>query len=176
MGSHLSAIPVVAALLFIPSVARASMIYLDLIRQQLGVSCAPACTICHNNPNGGTGSVTTPFGREMMGLGLVAESPASLKQALDQLKAQNLSAIGDGVPDIQALASCMDPNVAPINIGSDDGGGGGEGGSVASGYTLPPTPGYGCAVGLGGPGGASASLLLLAAVILVRRRGRGAEV
>jgi hypothetical protein len=170
MGRYVSALLVVTALLLKSQLAYGSPQYPDLIKAQLGVSCTPACTICHSNPNGGMGTVNTPFGREMTGvLGLTGSNPASLQKALNDLKAQNLNAIGDGIPDIEKLTSCVDPNVAQAR---SDGGEGGTGVSPAN-VSLDPTPEYGCAVGRT-PDRASGGAVLGALGILVwlrRRRG-----
>jgi hypothetical protein len=174
MRLRLSVFACGAALSIASATARASTSYPPLIQQYLGGStCAPACTVCHRDLNGGTGTVVTPFGRTMMGFGLVAVNSLSLKSALDQDKAAHTDSDGDGDTDIDALMACRDPNQA---FGAGDGGSIGEGGasSAGPGFT-DPTPEYGCAIRRTPQGDGStwaAALSALLTLTLLRRRLR----
>jgi hypothetical protein len=143
MAPRLSLLAIVAALALRSAVAEASPSYPMLIEQDLGLTCSPPpCTICHRDNNGGLGTVVTAFGRSMMGFGLVAESPAALKSALEQEEQTHTDSNGDGVTDIAALMACEDPN--QVQVGD---GGAGEGGGANSELNVDPTPEYGCAIG-----------------------------
>ena len=174
MGIRLTSLPIAGTLFLATGVAAASPSYPVLIQQDLGgTTCAPACTVCHRDNNGGTGTVVTPFGRNMMGLGVVAESPASLKRALTSEEQAGTDSNGDGVTDIAALMACQDPNV----FEAVDGGVVGEGGPTGNpNQFTDPTPEYGCSVGRAPDGeGASWAVAmgaLLSATLLRRRRAR----
>jgi hypothetical protein len=171
MGLRLTSLSISGALLLISGVAVASPSYPVLIQQDLGgTTCAPACTICHRDNNGGTGTVVTPFGRNMMGLGLVAESPAALKHALTLEEQAGTDSSGDGITDIAALMACQDPNV----FEAVDGGVAGEGGPVGNpDQFTDPTPEYGCSMGRApnreGAAWAVAMCVLWTATLLRRR-------
>jgi hypothetical protein len=166
MGLRLSVLlPMGAALALTSAIAGASPSYPVLIQQDLGGStCAPACTVCHRDNSGGVGTVVTPFGRSMMGLGLVAESPASLKSALEKEEASQTDSNGDGVSDIDALMACEDPNQVLVG----DGGGGGNGGNASSAAAFQdqdPTPEYGCALGRAPRGNGAAWAVVMGALL-----------
>ena len=142
--------------------AAASPTYPNLVQQHLSLSYAPPCSLCHQNGVTGYGTVTTPFGKSMRAAGLVAEDPASLNAALDQLAANNTDSDGDGVPDIQELVAGTDPN-GP--------------GSLRS--SRVPDPAYGCGATMAPTGpsrgaGLAFSGLLLAVLagVPLRRRAR----
>jgi len=80
------------------------------IQRDLALNVPPPCTICHNNPSGGTGTVTQPFGIKMRSRGLVPEDEGSLQTALTALEAEKSDVNGDNVTDIQALRLGLDPN------------------------------------------------------------------
>jgi hypothetical protein len=145
------------ALGLVAPVASASPTYPALIQQQLNLNYVPACTICHRDNNGGIGTVVTPFGRALMGLGLHGGSdPASLQNALNRAKAEGLDSGGDGIPDIQELVAGMDPSA----------GGGGL-----------PQPMYGCAVARSPAptNGISTAVAFGALALLMWRRGKPAS-
>jgi hypothetical protein len=130
--------------------AHGSSVYPPEIRAHLSLSYTPACTLRHNTPSGGFGTVTTPFGRSMMSRGLVAQNIASLDTALDALAAEHTDSDGDGVSDIDELKGGSDPNVS-------------GGGSV-------PPPTYGCFDVSGQPASPLALLPLALAWLLLRVR------
>jgi hypothetical protein len=178
MGPRLFVLAIVAALALTSTVARASTVFPGLIDQDLGATCAqpPACTICHRDLNGGLGTVVTPFGRTMMGLGLVALSSVSLKSALDQEKAAHTDSDGDGDTDIDALIACRDPNQA--YAAGADGGSSADGPSPVSsgpGFT-DPTPEYGCAMERTRHGKGAAMAVVLGALLALALRRRPAKV
>ncbi len=170
------------------------MIFPTLIQQDLGATCVPvpACTYCHRDNNGGTGTVTTRFGRTMLTLGLVAESPATLSSALNQARSARIDSDGDGDTDIDALMACRDPNLGytppPATVTPD--GGGTSAAAIDSGTALPPsggvsgaagpadpTPEYGCAVAhRSSPDAGAASVTIGALLWLSRRRRRSSAV
>jgi hypothetical protein len=130
--------------------AHGSSIYPPEVRAHLSLGYTPPCTLCHNTPSGGFGTVTTPFGKSMMARGLVAQNLSSLDTALDALAAEHTDSDGDGVGDIDELKAGSDPNVA-------------GGGAVT-----PPT--YGCFDVSGQPASPLALLPLLLAWLLFRVR------
>jgi hypothetical protein len=130
--------------------AHGSSIYPPEIRAHLSLSYTPACTLCHNTPSGGFGTVTTPFGKSMMARGLVAQNLGSLDTALDALAAEHTDSDGDGVGDIDELKAGSDPNV-------------GGGGSVTP-------PSYGCFDVTGQGAGPLALVPLALAWLLLRLR------
>ncbi|WP_394839230.1 hypothetical protein LVJ94_20285 [Pendulispora rubella] len=80
------------------------------IQRDLSLNAPPPCTTCHNNPAGGTGTVTQPFGMKMIARGLVPGDETTLQRALGALDAENSDVDGDGVKDIQELRNGTDPN------------------------------------------------------------------
>jgi hypothetical protein len=136
MGRLALAISIAAALALASTPARASSSYPAIIAAQPGATCAPDCTVCHATDSGGTGTVVQPFGRALVMLGLVAENPSSLLATLDAARSEGLDVGCDGVPDVDELFACRDPNTP-----GDGGGACGAGG--ASAY---PIPQYGCTV------------------------------
>jgi hypothetical protein len=165
----------VVALALAPTAARASASYPGLIQQDLGPpTCVPACTICHRDLNGGTGSVTTPFGRALMGLGLVGASPAALKGVLDKENATNADSNSDGVSDIDALMACRDPNLVYVGDGGVTADGA-AGAGAGPGFT-DPTPEYGCATGRVSHGQGEALAAVAGALLMVTRRRRRRRV
>lgn len=81
-----------------------------VVEQFVGSTAPPACTICHNNPSGGLGTVTTSFGKYLRSRGAIASDEASLRQALMAAQAENHDSDGDGVSDIEAIREGLDPN------------------------------------------------------------------
>ncbi len=177
MRPRLFVLAIVAALALTSTASRASTVFPGLIDQDLGATCAqpPACTICHRDLNGGLGTVVTPFGRTMMGFGLVALSSVSLKSALDQAKAGHTDSDGDGDTDIDALIACRDPNRA-YGAGAD--GGSSADGSFSAGSGpgfTDPTPEYGCAMGRTRHGHGAAGGVILGVLLALALRRRPAK-
>ena len=141
---------VLAVSVLVGGLAHGSSIFPPEVRAHLSLSYTPACTLCHNTPSGGFGTVTTPFGKSMRARGLVAQNLGSLDTALDALAAEHTDSDGDGVGDIDELKAGSDPNVA-------------GGGSVT-----PPT--YGCFDVTGQPASPLALLPLALAWLLLRVR------
>jgi len=93
-----------------PAVASATPEFPDAIASFVGADIAPECTICHDNPNGGRGTVTTVFGSYMRSRGLSAYDDASLETALQAAQGERHDSDGDGITDVDALAQGLDPN------------------------------------------------------------------
>jgi hypothetical protein len=136
MGRVVFALAIALAVGVASTPARASPSFPTDIAAQPGATCAPDCTVCHATESGGSGTVVKPFGRALVMLGLVAESESSLLAALDAARSEGLDVGCDGVPDVDELFACRDPNTA-----GDGGGACGAGGASAD-----PIPQYGCAV------------------------------
>ena len=68
------------------------------------------CGLCHLNGVTGRGTVTTPFGASMRGVGLHPGDEASLKTALASLKAEAIDSDRDGVGDVAELVAATNPN------------------------------------------------------------------
>jgi hypothetical protein len=156
MPKHL--LPAAAVLLALLSPgARASQPFPDTLRTRLELSGAPACTVCHSNNLGGSGTVTKKFGAALRARGLEAGDTGSLADALTRLEADGVDSDGDGTGDVAELRAGTDPNT---------GTGTGQGGDGAQG---------GCAAGpSAGPCALLASLALLALRAAAGRRGRRA--
>ena len=110
----------VAALLVARS-AHATPDFPGVVASFVGTSVLPACTICHNNPNGGLGTATTVFGTYMRSRGVIPYDEDSLRNALAAAAAEKHDSNGDGVTDIDALKQGLDPNgtqgVPPLEYG-----------------------------------------------------------
>jgi hypothetical protein len=137
--------------------ARATPDFPAVIQQVVGSAAPPPCTICHNNPNGGLGTVTTVFGLYMRSRGLVPYDENSLRNALAAASAEQHVSNAEGIADVQALREGLDPNVGL--------------GAAPTQSQLPP-PDYGCGARVAPGRGESAStrLLLAAGIAIVRRR------
>jgi len=90
--------------------AVASPTYPGLLQKHYNMDCAPPCTICHRDRNGGLYTVTKPFGLTMYSLGLRGQNPDSLKKAEKQLELTLPDSDGDHKPDAQELRDSTDPN------------------------------------------------------------------
>lgn len=99
-----------ALALFTARPAAASPTYPQLLQKDLGMPCAPPCTICHRNRNGGLYTVDKPFGLTMYAFGLRGQNPQSLKDAVAALKQNHPDSNGDGTSDEQELQDGIDPN------------------------------------------------------------------
>lgn len=120
----------VAAVLLVPTSARAEQQYPTVMQDHLALKYPPPCSVCHEKGNTGSATVITPFGWSMRGRGLVVEDPRSVTQALDALRDAHTDSDGDGVGDVDELVASSDPNSAgsiPIPNGEEPGYGcGGE--------------------------------------------------
>lgn len=108
-----------AALLAVAGSAAASPTFPPAIKTHLSLSYEPPCAICHEGGRGGSGTVTTAFGRAMMDRGLKAGDTGAIATALDKIAADKVDSDGDGTSDIDALKSGKNPNGASgIAIGA----------------------------------------------------------
>ena len=147
------------AVLVAPGLAFASRTYPAELQSAANMPCTPQCTLCHKDMNGGIGTVTKPFGTNMIDVGhLGRANPSTVKPAVDKLKAAGTDSDGDGVPDIQELSQGDDPNVKGA-------------GSLCGG----PTYGCGARVEPAGrlDGWAAVAALATAAALVSRLRRRG---
>jgi len=117
------------ALTLLLSAAQASSGFPADIQGELGMACAPQCTVCHTTNGGGGGTVTSAFGMALLDRGLEGGGQEDLLfAALAQLDADGVDSDNDGTSDIDALTAGDNPN----------------GGDPYCGDTAPPTPVYGC--------------------------------
>lgn len=142
-----------------------------LIASQLSAA-EPSCTLCHNTPQGGSGTVSTLFGRAMLQRGLTPWDEDSLIAALAQMESEAVDSDGDGVGDVEEVRTGRSPNRGEPAGGSA--GTGSEGVTTAEGVTADdvPPPSYGCAVGGGADLGAMGAVLSLAFCLEAWRRRR----
>ncbi len=140
--------------------------YPAVVREHLAAARKPPCKVCHANGVTGFGTVTTPFGVEMIGKGARAFNEDSVRNALDTLTLYptDSSHLRDMKPnDIEVLRRGGDPNDAsPIYLIEEPPygcGGASFGGARSS------TSGMGSNVTL-------TIFALLAAVVVARRRAR----
>jgi hypothetical protein len=175
---------VLGALTLAP-VVRASPPYPAAVQSDLGLSAMPpeSCQLCHNNPNGGTGTAVQPFALSMRATGLTGGSNlAALAAGLKTLDAACTDSDRGGVADIQELRNGTNPDDAKDDLMGADAGacGMGDGGvPEGGGFVLPQVPEYGwCAMrpgaNAGGAGGVTlgAGIGLIAVVRRSRRRRR----
>lgn len=150
-----------AAVTLAPRMALATPDFPAAMATDLGVACAPQCTVCHTTNSGGAGTVTQPFGRQMQIYGLVKYDQTSLQNALNQMTANNIDSNCNGTIDTDELKACQDPNANP----QCDGGTGNLGDVVIYGCNASPSS---------GPGSAAAAIaaLLLGGMLARRLRRR----
>jgi hypothetical protein len=86
------------------------------IQKQLDMSCAPPCTICHRDSQGGLGTAAKPFADEMVKNGLVPGEPGQIGAALAAIEASGADSDGDGVSDVAELRDERDPNVKGAGV------------------------------------------------------------
>ena len=105
-----------------------------VIQSKLTLASAPPCTICHQNLAGGKGTVTQPFGMNMIAHGLVEFDDDSLVSALLIMGDEGVISASGCRSDIDELEAGGDPNhpnaVAPCMA---TGGAAGAGGATAAG-------------------------------------------
>ena len=139
------------------------------IEKTLGSACAPQCTICHLNDEGGPDTAVQDFAVALQGgHGLEGGvNLAALRGALSSAESAGLDVDGDDVPDIDELTLGTNPN------DPEDG--------PACGA---PEPEHGCTCrvgssrrstpdGLAGAGALAVALALLAGPLGLRRRKVG---
>jgi len=140
-------------LIFLLGSAWASSAYPDQVLTDVGGDCTPPCTICHATNAGGDGTVTMPLGEALMTRDLVGGSNrASVTDALTELTDDAVDSDGDGILDVDELATGSDPNPGGIDFCA----------------VLLPT--YGCLSTVGGPAGGLGAVAGLLALALRRRR------
>jgi hypothetical protein len=108
------------------------------------------CQICHNNPLGGIGTVTMPFGVAMKTEGnlVFSSTQAEVDAALADVAKNMIDSDCNGIPDIQQLKDGRNPN--PPGQYIDDSGrptpdDEPDGGCAGTGAPPPPNPVlYGC--------------------------------
>ena len=153
-----------AALLLSARGAAASSSYPGDLATNLGLSKAPGCTVCHDNASGGSGTANKPFAKSMKDASLTGGSnAASVKTAIDSLKANGIDSDGDGTPAVDGLVAGTDPNAAGAGAG---------GPSPAA-----PDPSFGCPAAIAPSRSTSRGswlsiALVGAAVVAVARRRR----
>jgi hypothetical protein len=152
------AILVAAMVSALPAVA--SPTYPEALAGQLELSCAPACTLCHDTTAGGSLTANQRFGIAVRRLRLASGNTEQLLQVIAQLEANGTDSDGDGTGDVAELragGNPNDPDNAPLGC-----------------YTPPPAEDEGgCAVSrITGNSGLSLIAGLLIAVVLLRRRAR----
>lgn len=90
--------------------AEASPTFPARIQQTLEMACAPPCTLCHRDQQGGFGTVVQPFGSEMLASGLGARDPDFIPTALAELESSGVDSDGDGTGDVEQLRQGENPN------------------------------------------------------------------
>lgn len=103
-----------------------------LIQTFVGASEPPPCVVCHDNPAGGLGTVTTHFGTYMRSIGLVKYDDESLHAALTTDEGAKHVSNDVGVDDIDALSRGEDPNAPSTSGGGNAASGGSSGGCGAT--------------------------------------------
>jgi hypothetical protein len=99
------------ALSCVTTLTLASPEYPGLLQDELDMPCAPQCTVCHRDTNGGTGTAITPFAVTMREEGLRGgNQPARMRTALDGLTMGGYDSDGDGRSDIEELRDGANPN------------------------------------------------------------------
>ncbi len=146
------------ALLAIPSRARATPNYPDVVAGALGLSYTPPCALCHVGGRTGLGTVNTPFGKSLRAHGGAARDDGSIEAALAAMEKDGTSSLHDGASDVAKLKKGQDPN-----------------GGDASALSAEP-PAYGCggriAARPGDVSGVAATLVVVAIASFVRVRRR----
>lgn len=158
-GASMAMATAMAWLSVVAREASASPSYPAVVKETWALAREPECTLCHATSSGGTGTVVTYFGRHMQALGVTAEKPSALAQALEFDRAQGTDSDGSGTSDYDDLAAGRSPNAGP--------------GPVADAGLRPE---HGCAIRRGSsPPGGALVLVVVASVAarLWRRRRRG---
>src|SRR4051812_40067348 len=93
--------------------ANASTNYPSVIETRLGLTKEPACTLCHQDLNGGNGTIVTWFGFALQSRGLQGAQTDSLTKALDDDISEGADSDGDGSSDAEEFTMGTDPNDGP---------------------------------------------------------------
>lgn len=135
--------------------------FLTEVKDYLSLSTFPACTLCHSSNAGGSGTVTTAFGKALLAEGAISNDTTRLRAALDAIVSKNVDVNGNGTNDVQDLKDGVDPNI-PVSSG--------DGGMV----TAPPSLRYGCGASVVQSPADLAGVGVLGAALLfaLRRRRR----
>jgi hypothetical protein len=141
--------------------ATASPTFPPAIKQFVGSAMAPPCTICHNNPSGGTGTATMRFAMYMRSRGLMPLDLNSLTVALMAAQAEGHISNSDGIKDFDALRAGEDPN-NPKGVATGE---------------APPSFGCGAHIASSSDAGNGKAMLLVgaAAIGVSRRRWRSSR-
>jgi hypothetical protein len=151
--------------LAVPRWASASVTYPAELKKRWDVETLPVpgpyCTLCHRTDAGGTGTISTAFGRALLSAGAVGNSVPSLDGALDTLKNSATDSDRDGVSDFDELRAGLDPNAGELAEGEEP--------DPLADVPLPRT---GCAVGQPRNDGSAALGSALTAALLLGARSR----
>lgn len=155
-------------------VAAATPNFPPAIQQNLALSAAPDCSICHTDGDqGGKGTVNTPFGKNMRSRGLVEFDVNSLTTALGQMDSEKVNSAGDCLDDIDELKAERNPNL-PDPAGTCDDAGAPTPETVSS-----ESPRYGCFGAVAPlrsrPNGLLGLGIVMAIVVAARSRRRGRQ-
>jgi hypothetical protein len=151
-------------LMVVAGFAHASVTYPEAIKTKVGLSSAPACTVCHISPGD---SPTKPFYKSLQKYGLTSGgNTVALESALTSLTTNQDDSDADGVSDINELKTGGNPNVKDQTAATDGGVSSDGGTPTGGGDPVVPSVKYGC--------GSTAvpELLALCGVLLFRRRSR----
>jgi len=98
-------------LLLLSQLAFASFPYTGVVEEYVPTPCEPQCTLCHSTNSGGSGTVTTAFGVELMNQGLTGGADTELLEAvLGAHFAADGDVNGDGITDQEDLLDGIDPS------------------------------------------------------------------
>jgi MYXO-CTERM domain-containing protein len=104
-------ISMTALLVLASSPAGATPNFPAALAGDLGLSSPPDCSLCHTDGDqGGTGTVNTPFGKNMRARGLVAYDTGSLTAALALMESENVDSAGGCLSDVDELKAGRSPN------------------------------------------------------------------
>lgn len=97
--------------------AYASSTFPGELKEQLGLSQVPLCTVCHTDLKGGSDTLAQPFGLAVQTHGAVSNDTQSLRQAIAAMEKDRTDSDEDGISDIEELEAGSNPN-RPGNEGS----------------------------------------------------------
>lgn len=92
-----------------------------MIQDELGLSCAPRCTICHETERGGAKTLVD-FGVSAFRAGLRGANNGTVAAALDKLVMSGTDTDQDGTGDVDELLAGNDPNGRGGMCPSEEGG------------------------------------------------------